>query len=985
MQPDITATRSIGRIARKEILLFFASPIAYLFLATFAAVTLFVFFWGEAFFSRNIADVRPLFEWMPVLLIFLCSTLTMRLWSEERRTGTIEYVISQPVPLWHFVAGKFAGCLLLLTVALLFTLLLPVSVALIADLDWGPVWAGYLATWLVGAFYLSIGIFLSARSDNQIVSLISAVGLCAIFYVLGTRTITDFFGQDIGEWLRLLGTGSRFDAITRGVIDLRDLYYFISVTAVFLALNTYVLERERWASSGAASGKNRNGWRGLTALIIVNALVANLWLGQLPWLRIDATHGNQYSISDATQSYLTQLQEPLLIRGYFSSKTHPLLSPLVPQIRDLIREYEIAGNGQVRSEFIDPISNPELEEEANQKYGIRPVPFQVADRYQSSIVSSYFDVLVQYGDEYQILGFRDLIEVNVGTGTDVDVQLRNPEHDLTRAIRKVLQSYQASGNLFDTVKGELQFTGYVSADEALPAQLLEFKHTLSGALEEVIRDSNGRLRSSFVDPRANDGAVAQQIATDLGFQPMATSLFSNEQFYFYLTLSKVNGDRGELIQIPLDDMTEASFERNLDAAIKRFASGFTKTLALVRPEPAAPPNQFNPASPVAGGPQFNQIENLLGADLSINDEDLSDGQVSGDADILMLLAPQALSEQQLFAVDQFLMQGGTVILSSSGFSAGLSRGLSEMQIHHSGMADWLAHHGLELDNNLVMDPQNAAFPLPVNRSVGGFQIQEIKMLDYPYFIDVRGEGLNQDNPITSDLPQATIAWGSPILVDAEKNTGREITELLRSSDRAWLSSSTSIVPRFDTNGNSQYYPQGQQSSHLLAVISAGRFDSFYQGKLSPLLTQTEQDPSTTAESEGDNDQHFEEESESDTIVSSVIERSPESARIILFASNDFLRDQVVGLAGSVNGSSYLNTLQLVSNSIDWSLEDASLLSIRSRGHFNRTLPPMEKSDQLFWEYLNYGALVLLLGLIALLQHQTQRARQKRHQQMLTSN
>jgi len=114
MQPESNRSELVRRVAAKEVTLFFASPVAYLFLAAFAAVTLFVFFWGEAFFSRNIADVRPLFEWMPVLLIFLASTLTMRLWSEERRTGTLEHVLTQPAPLWCFVLGKFLGCLVLL-------------------------------------------------------------------------------------------------------------------------------------------------------------------------------------------------------------------------------------------------------------------------------------------------------------------------------------------------------------------------------------------------------------------------------------------------------------------------------------------------------------------------------------------------------------------------------------------------------------------------------------------------------------------------------------------------------------------------------------------------------------------------------------------------------------------------------------------------------------------------------------------------------
>src|SRR5690606_12352683 len=131
------------------------------------------------------------------------------------------------------------------------------------------------------------------------------------------------------------------------------------------------------------------------------------------------------------------------------------------------------------------------------------VPFQVADRYQSSIVSSYFNVLVKYGDEYQVLGFQDLIEVKTGnSGTEIDVQLRNPEHDLTRAIRTVLNNYQAGGNLFDTVKSDLVFNAYVSADDALPEQLREFRQTIADAVQEVADESGGRLSVNFVDPEA---------------------------------------------------------------------------------------------------------------------------------------------------------------------------------------------------------------------------------------------------------------------------------------------------------------------------------------------------------------------------------------------------------------------------------------------------------------------------------------------------
>ncbi len=127
---------------------------------------------------------------------------------------------------------------------------------------------------------------------------------------------------------------------------------------------------------------------------------------------------------------MAQLQEPLLIRGYFSAKTHPLLAPLVPRLRDLLKEYAVAGEGRVRVEFIDPAEEPELEQEAGQKYGIRPVPFQFASKYQSSVVNSYFNVLIQYGDEFETLGFRDLIEIKSRGESDLNVDLRNPSMTL---------------------------------------------------------------------------------------------------------------------------------------------------------------------------------------------------------------------------------------------------------------------------------------------------------------------------------------------------------------------------------------------------------------------------------------------------------------------------------------------------------------------------------------------------------------------------
>ena len=961
MQPDQSAQFNTLRIAQKEIALFFSSPIAYLFIGAFVAITLFIFFWGEAFFSRNIADVRPMFEWMPLLLIFLCSTLTMKLWSEERRSGTIEYVHTLSVPLWHFVIGKFLSCLFLLAIALLITVPLPITVSFLGDLDWGPVVSGYLAVLLLGSAYIAIGLAVSARSDNQIVSLITACFICGLFYFIGSAAITGFLDHQSAEFLRQLGTGSRFEDITRGVIDLRDLYYYVSLTFVFLALNTYFLEKERWVTQQKT--QHHKNWQFITSLLAINLLAANLWLSQLPQLRWDTTAGKQYSISEATESYLTQLQEPMLIRGYFSEKTHPLLAPLVPQIKDLLQEYEVAAKGRVRVEFIDPQKNPELEEEANTSFGIKPMPFQVADRYQASIVSSYFNVLVQYGDEHEVLGFRDLIEVSARAESDVEVLLRNPEHDITRAIKTVLQNYQSAGNLFDTVKQNITFTGYISANDKLPEQLIEFKKTVKQQLENIQLKSNNKLTVNFVEPEKNGGSLAKQIAEDYGFQPMSTSIFSNQSFYFYLTL--VGGE--QMVQIPLDDFSEASFDRNLDAAIKRFASGFNKNVALVTPN-AEPYNGY--AMPSA---KYSQLERMLGAEFNVLKEDLSDGSVSGEADILMLMSPKSLDQKQLFAVDQFLMKGGTVIAATSPYSVNFRGGSLSMSPVESGLSQWLSHHGLSIENSLVMDPSNASFPIPVTRNVGGFQLQEMRMLDYPYFADIRA-GLNKDNLITSELPQLTMAWSSPINID-DKKSNVSFTPLVSSSAEAWTSSSLNIMPTVNQLGETNYSAEGDTKEQLMGVIAQGKFTSYFADKESPLLVEnkTAENKNTAEESSASSNPE-----ENSFDVTSVINHAPESARIILFSSNDFVQDQVLQFTGGVSQTDYLNSLQLLVNTIDWSLEDRALMSIRSRGNFNRTLPPMEHSEQLFWEYGNYILALVMLAGIAILERQRRKNKQRHY-------
>lgn len=178
-------TSGIMTTARKELRSYFLSPVALIFLALFLIVVLVDFFYYSKFFVRNLADVRPLFQSLPFLLVFLVAAVTMRQWSEEQKMGTLEILLTLPVRTRDLVLGKFVAGMGLVALALALTLPLPITVSMLGQMDWGPVFGGYIAALLLGSTYMAIGLCVSSRTDNQVVSLLVTAIICSVLYALG--------------------------------------------------------------------------------------------------------------------------------------------------------------------------------------------------------------------------------------------------------------------------------------------------------------------------------------------------------------------------------------------------------------------------------------------------------------------------------------------------------------------------------------------------------------------------------------------------------------------------------------------------------------------------------------------------------------------------------------------------------------------------------------------------------------------------------
>jgi gliding motility-associated transport system permease protein len=243
--------RNVGIIMRRELASYFATPIAYVFILIFLILSSFLTFNLGGFYERGQADLQPFFTFHPWLYLFLIPAISMKLWAEERNSGSIELLMTQPVTLWEAVVGKFFAAWVFTAIALALTCPLWITVNYLGSPDNGAILAAYLGSLLLAGGFLAVGSCMSALTRHQVIAFILTVvvclGLILLAFIPVLTWVHDWVPQSLSDAIASLSSYTHFESISKGVIDIRDLLYFGMLIGFFLLATSITVEMRKAA------------------------------------------------------------------------------------------------------------------------------------------------------------------------------------------------------------------------------------------------------------------------------------------------------------------------------------------------------------------------------------------------------------------------------------------------------------------------------------------------------------------------------------------------------------------------------------------------------------------------------------------------------------------------------------------------------------------------------------------------------------------
>lgn len=428
---------------KKELANFFSSLIGYLTIIVFLVLTglmLWVFRSSFNILDYGYAGMDGLFLIAPFLYLFLIPAITMRMFAEEKKNGTIEFLLTKPLTDMTLIWAKFlAGCTLV-ALSLLPTLVCYFSVVALGDpvgnIDSGSVVGSYIGLLFLGAAFVGIGIFSSSITNNQIVAFILSAVFSAFAY-LGFESLyyMDFLGS-ADLFVKALGMRHHYESMSRGVIDTRDVIYFLSVIALFLMMTRVVLQSRKWNGWSNRKNLKRSQWIEFGAAVFI-IIFANI-IGHYLFTRADLTSEKRYTLAKSTKRMLKQIDEPVLFRVYLEGEFPADFKHLQNETKEMLNQFR-AYNKNIQYEFVDPndFDNPQEQQVFYQKLakkGIQPAQVQVGsgNSVTQQIIIPAADVIYK-GQETSIQLLQNQKYV------DEDVLINNSIQDLEYVLSNAIR------------------------------------------------------------------------------------------------------------------------------------------------------------------------------------------------------------------------------------------------------------------------------------------------------------------------------------------------------------------------------------------------------------------------------------------------------------------------------------------------------------------------------------------------------------------
>ncbi len=394
-------TRTFTALIRKDLKGYFDQPTGYVLLVIFVAVVSWFHF--RAAFSSGEASLRGLFDVMPFVLAVFVPAATMRLLAEELRDGTLELLLTQPLRTWTVLGAKFTAGLAFVTVGIVLTIGIPILVETAGDLDGGAAAAQYIGAIFFSAALVAIGLFTSSLTRNQIVAFIVALFINVVLIVIGLSFVTLTLPSSAAVLLQDLSPITHFGNIARGVIDLRDIIYFVALTVLFLSCS-YLMLRGRTLSHQTQLYKNlRLGVAGL----ILGCILAG-WFGSSIGGRWDLTDDKLFTLSPATKELVEGLDDLLTINFYASSDPPVQLAGASRDIEGFLGDLDRQSD-LVRVVRHTPDKDDESEEEARTA-GVPPVQFNIQGQDELQVKVGFLGMTLSYTDRREVIRFVDSVD-----------------------------------------------------------------------------------------------------------------------------------------------------------------------------------------------------------------------------------------------------------------------------------------------------------------------------------------------------------------------------------------------------------------------------------------------------------------------------------------------------------------------------------------------------------------------------------------------